>query len=264
MTKNNEVLHPVWRELLAGLPASGLVTLIGGGGKTSLMYYLVAGLKAAGTVAFAATTAKLFMQEGAGHRTVLVGSLAEFRRAVGELRSCPAMVTVARGLVDGAQRKLAGLAPEWLDTLAGECPAIRFIVEGDGSAGLPLKGHLPHDPVVPAATRLLIPVIGAEAVGQPLAACCVHRPARAAELTGAAEGEIITADTVAKLLLHPKGYLHNCPPEARVVPLINKAEGAAMRTAEDLAATVLAARHPAVGGVVVGSIRRQEFSFIRK
>ncbi len=264
MTKNNGGLHPVWRELLASLPPSGLVTLIGGGGKTSLMYYLVAGLKAAGIAAFAAATAKLFMPEGAGHRAVLVNSLAEFRRAVEELRPSPALVTVARGVADGAQRKLTGLAPEWLDTLAGEYPAVRFIVEGDGSAGLPLKGHLPHDPVVPAATRLLVPVIGADAVGRPLAADCVHRPARAAELAGTAEGKNITAVMVARILLHPQGYLHNCPPAARVVPFINKAEGATMRPAEDLAAAVLGAGHPAVDGVVVGSIRQQEFAFIRK
>lgn len=264
MTKNNGGLHPVWRELLASLPSHGIVTLIGGGGKTSLMYYLVAGLKAAGTVAFAAATAKLFMPEGAGHRAILVSSLAELRQAVEEQRHSPALVTVARGLADGAERKLAGLAPEWLDTLSAEYPSVRFVVEGDGSAGLPLKGHLPHDPVVPAATRLLIPVIGAEAIGRPLAAEFVHRPARAAELAGAAEGETITAAMIVTILLHPEGYLHNCPPAACVVPFINKAEGEARRPAEKLAAAVLSAGHPAVGGVVIGSMQRQEFSFIRK
>ncbi len=264
MTKNNGGLHPVWSELLASLPSPGLVTLIGGGGKTSLMYYLVAGLKASGAVAFAAATAKLFTPEGAGHRTVLVGSLAEFRRAVEELRSCPEIVTVARGIADGAPHKLAGLATEWLDALAGELPSVRFIVEGDGSAGLPLKGHLPHDPVVPAATRLLVPVIGAEVIGRPLAADCVHRPARAAELVGVAEGETMTTAMIVTILLHPEGYLHNCPPGACVVPFVNKAEGEAVRPAEELAAAVLSAGHPAVGGVVIGSMQRQEFSFIRK
>ena len=264
MTKSNGCLHPVWRELIGSLPSPGLVTLIGGGGKTSLMYYLVAGLKASGAAAFAAATAKLFMPEGTGHRAVLVSTLAELRQTVEQLSNRPELVTVARGLADGGERKLAGLAPEWLDILAGEYPSVRFVVEGDGSAGLPLKGHLPHDPVVPSVTRLLIPVIGAEAIGRPLAADCVHRPARAAELAGAAVGATITADMIATILLHPDGYLHNCPPEACVVPFINKAEGAAMCPAEELAAAVLAAGHPAVGGVVVGSMRRQEFFFIRK
>jgi probable selenium-dependent hydroxylase accessory protein YqeC len=264
MTKNSAGLHPVWRETLSGLPPAGPVTLIGGGGKTSLMYYLVAGLKADGMVAFAAATAKLFMPEGTGHRTVLVGGLDEGRRRIAGLLDCPDIVTLAREVVAGDRRKLAGLDPGWLDALAREYPAVRFIVEGDGSAGLPLKGHQPHDPVVPSATSLLVPVVGAEAVGRRLTAACVHRPARAAELAGAAEGDVITPAMIVRLLLHPLGYLHNCPPCARVIPFVNKAEGAAADSAADLAAAVLDAGHPAVAGVVVGSMQRGNFTLIRK
>jgi probable selenium-dependent hydroxylase accessory protein YqeC len=264
MTKNSAVLHPVWRDITSGLPAAGPITLVGGGGKTSLMYYLVAGLKAAGAVAFAATTAKLFMPAGPGHRAVLVGNLDECRRQLAGLLACPDIVTLAREAATGDRRKLAGLEPGWLDALAREYPAVRLIVEGDGSAGLPLKGHQPHDPVVPSGTVLLVPVVGADAVGRRLTADCVHRPARAAEIAGAAEEDIITPALIARLLLHPMGYLHNCPSGARVIPFVNKAEGADAGSAADIAAAVLAAGHPAVAGVVVGSTRCQEFSFIRK
>jgi probable selenium-dependent hydroxylase accessory protein YqeC len=260
MTRNSG-LHPVWEDLTAGLPPAGIITLVGGGGKTSLMYYLASGLKAAGTTVFAATTTKLFAPEGDGHRAVLVRSLAECRQAVAEWGGFSGTVTLAREVVAGTASKLAGLEPEWLDTVAGENPAARFVVEGDGSAGLPLKGHLAYEPVVPSATKLLIPVVGVDAIGRPLSGECVHRPARAAELAGAAEGEAITVEMIVKLLLHPEGYLHNCPPGAGVVPFVNKAEGWGKSLAAELAAAVLAAGHPAVDGVVVGSMRRSAFAF---
>lgn len=264
MTRNNGELHPVWRTLLAGPRPPRLVTVIGGGGKTGLMYYLVAGLKAAGEIAFAATTAKLFFPCGAGHHVIFARVLQECRQAVADWHRYPGIVTLARESAAGTPGKLAGLDPGWLDVLAGEYPFVRFVVEGDGAAGLPLKGHLGHDPVVPAATDLLVPVIGADAIGKPLAAGNVHRPVRAAELAGAAMGERVTVDTVVKLLLHPAGYLHNCPSGAAVVPFINKAEGRAKRPAAELAAAILAAAHPAVSGVVVGSLRRAEFIFCEK
>ncbi len=264
MTKNSGELHPVWQGLLAGEQPPRLVTVTGGGGKTSLMYYLVAGLKAAGETAFAAATAKLFFPGGAGHHLVLVGSLPDCRQAVADWRRYPGTVTLAREAVSEAPGKLAGLDPAWLDAVSAENPAVRFVVEGDGSAGLPLKGHLGHDPVVPAATRLLIPVIGADAIGRPLAVGYVHRPARAAELAGATPGERVTVAMIARLLLHPEGYLHNCPPGTGVVPFINKAEGRDKRPAARLAASVLAAGHPAIRGAVVGSLRRAEFAFVGK
>lgn len=264
MTRNSSGLHPVWQSLLAADRPPRFVTVIGGGGKTSLMYYLVAGLKAGGETAFAAATAKLFYPGGAGHHAVLAGSLPECRQAVADWHRYPGVITLARTVVAGPRDKLAGLDPAWLDAVAGEYPDFRFVVEGDGSAGLPLKGHLGHDPVVPAATRLLIPVIGADAIGRPLAAGHVHRPARAAELAGVVPGELVTPAMIVRLLLHPEGYLRTCPPGAAIVPFINKAEDRAKQPAAVLAAAILAAGHPAIGAVVVGSLRRGEFAFIKK
>lgn len=262
MTKNNGSLHPVWRDLLAQVASPRVVTLIGGGGKTSLMYYLVAGLKAAGQRSFAVATAKLYVPEGDDRRAVIVNSLAECRQAVAEWYDSPLIITLAGERVIGNRRKLAGLDPAWVDTVAGETSA-SLIVEGDGSAGLPLKGHLEHDPVVPAATRLLIPVVGVDVLGRPLATPYVHRPARAAELAGVPVGETVNEEIVARLLLHPEGYLHNCPAGCRVVPFINKAEDeAGYRAAHTLAQVVLAAGQPALAGVVIGSIDRRDFTFL--
>ena len=262
MTKNKQRLHPVWDSLLAGLAPPRLITLVGGGGKTSLMYYLVAGLKTQGVPAVATTTTKLLPPRGDGHRLELADTLAAARRAVTAARESSPIITLAGGT---GGEKLTGLDPAWLDILAAENDDLVFIVEGDGSAGLPLKGHLAHEPVVPAATRLVVPVVGVEAIGRPLAAGNVHRPDRAAVLAGAAPGQPVSVRTVARLLLHPDGYLHNCPPDAKVVPFVNKAEDTQnLAVAQRLAAEVLAAGHPATAGVIYGSVRADTFRFVRK
>jgi len=250
-------LNDVWGELIFGLRSPRIVTMIGGGGKTSLMYCLQAGLYRAGRTAVAATTTKLSRDSSC--RFAPIASLAEGYDAVESALRHGALITLVAGVAAGDPAKMAGIPPEWIDRLATRFPDTVFLVEGDGSAGRPLKGHLAHEPVIPAASGLVIAVVGVDALGTPLNAAA-HRPDRIAELTGAEPGSPVSARLVAELLLHPQGYLRRCPPASRVVPFINKVESPERRAlARELATVILERRHPRVDTVVIGSVRQQEF-----
>lgn len=257
------LLPQVWKDLILGLEPPRLVTLIGGGGKTSLMYYLAGLFKAGGHAAIAATTTKLAALEQPNHTFAPVQSLEQAMAIVTASRQWAGTVTLVSGPDAGNPAKLAGVPPAWLDALAAQFSDAIFIVEGDGAAGQPLKGHLAHEPVIPAATRLTVPVIGVDVLGKPLAAEWVHRPERVSELTGLPPNVAVTEEAVVKLLLHPQGYLRTCPPGSIIAPFINKAEtpGDAGR-AEALAKAVLAGGHPRICGVVCGSLRQEEFRMI--
>lgn len=43
------------------------------------------------------------------------------------------------------------------------------LVEADGSKGLPLKAHAPHEPVIPPQSNQTILVLGAEGLGRTVA-----------------------------------------------------------------------------------------------
>jgi molybdenum cofactor cytidylyltransferase len=86
---------------------------------------------------------------------------------------------------------------------------------------------------------VLLPVAAADAVGRPLDERFVHRPEIVAQVTGAELGQIITPDLVAAVLLHLEGGLKNAPPEARVLPLINKVSYARLETAREIAGALL-------------------------
>ncbi len=59
-----------------------------------------------------------------------------------------------------------------------------ILVEADGSRRLPLKAHAAHEPVIPIGSQRSILMVGASGIGQPLDKVC-HRPARYREiLTG--------------------------------------------------------------------------------
>ena len=237
-----------------------MITLVGGGGKTSLMYHLLTQLKCSGHTAVAAATTKLAARPWPGSRFVVVRSLEAAVDAVGRALTASEHLTLVSGPDEADPEKMRGIPPAWIDALAAAFPDTFLVVEGDGSAGKPLKGHLAHEPVVPLSTRLLAPVIGVDALGAPLDAGHVHRPQRIVELTGARPGSPVTNEIIVDLLFHPEGYLQHCPDSCLVLPFINKVETPERRRqAEELAAMILAARRPQVCGVLLGSVQEDAF-----
>lgn len=73
------------------------------------------------------------------------------------------------------------------------------LVEADGSKRLPLKAHLPYEPVIPACAGQVIGVVGLSGLGQPIETAA-HRPARYAELCGGNLTDIVTPELAAKVL----------------------------------------------------------------
>jgi molybdenum cofactor cytidylyltransferase len=118
----------------------------------------------------------------------------------------------------------------------------------------PFKAPADYEPVIPAATTLVIPVVGADVFGQPLDGEHVHRPELVGALGDAPIGTPITPAIVARVLAHPRGGRKGVPPGARVVVLINKVESLPDRTpARETAERLL--REPAIDSVVLAAVR---------
>ena len=85
------------------------------------------------------------------------------------------------------------------------------LVEADGSKGLPLKAHAPHEPVIPPQSNQTILVLGAEGLGRTVAQAA-HRPALYARLAGAEEGSVVTPALAARMLraegLHDRVFVN--------------------------------------------------------
>lgn len=73
------------------------------------------------------------------------------------------------------------------------------LVEADGSKRLPLKAHLPHEPVIPACAGQVIGVVGLSGLGQPIEKAA-HRPEQYAKLCGAAITDAVTPELAANVL----------------------------------------------------------------
>jgi probable selenium-dependent hydroxylase accessory protein YqeC len=118
----------------------------------------------------------------------------------------------------------------------------------------PFKAPAAHEPVIPAETTLVVPVVGADVFGKPLDDDHVHRSELVSALSGTPLGAPITPETVARVLAHVDGGRKGVPARARVVVLINKVETLSDRApAHETAEHLL--RQPAIHAVVLATLR---------
>ena len=165
----------------------GITALIGGGGKTTLMYVLAEELAENGSVIICTSTK---IQGTGGYPLLEQRSEEELRNALMRCR------IICTGTPDREGKLSApGVSFERLGTAADY-----VLVEADGSRGLPLKAHLAHEPVIPRGTDQTILVIGADCFGRPVGEVC-HRPERFAEISGLAIDMPVTPEAAARSIL---------------------------------------------------------------
>lgn len=220
-----------------GVTPGDVVAFIGGGGKTTAMYCVANEMAARGLKVIVTTTTKILPPDPPGIALILEeqGSAAMASRVRESLRKWSVVAVAGRELPDG---KLQGIAAEDVPALRAISDVAAVLVEADGSARKPFKAPAPHEPVIPAATTLLLAVVGADVLGQPLTGDLVHRPDLAARQGGIELGDALTPEVVARILLGPAN-LRGKPAAARLAALIARARRPAEREAVNRLAALL-------------------------
>lgn len=198
------------------------------------MYTLARELVEQGRCVVTTTTTQIALPRPGETSRLLVDS--DLPRLLTQLREgwrdCRHM-TVAHAVV--AANKLKGVPPEQ-PVLLQHGGADVVIVEADGARHLKIKAPAAHEPVLPTQVSVVLLLLSAEALNQPLSGEIAHRPEILANLTGIASGDLLTPAVVARLLLHPQGGLKQIPESADVYVLVTHA------TPERLAAVTQLAR----------------------
>ncbi len=210
------------REAL-GVGPGDLVTVVGAGGKTTLMYRVVSELRAAGLRAAAGTTTKIFPPSPEGEGRLVLGEdpAALARRLEAWDWAGPGYPVLGRALLHPG--KVDGVAPEWAGALLAAGLVDCLVLEGDGSARRPVKAPEEWEPVVPAETTVFVAVAGLTCLGRP-AGEASFRVERFREITGLGPDDPIGPQALARLFTHPRGAAKGCPPGARAVAVLNQAD----------------------------------------
>lgn len=207
-----------------GLSGKGIVSLVGAGGKTSLIYLLGRELAMKGKQVLITTTTHMMAPLPEEASAMILSPDPE--EILEELRRFPRTwnpIFVASHR-EGEEGKIVGLPPEGVERMSAEGLLDWILVEADGAARRPLKAPALHEPVVPRSSLWVVGLVGLDAVGKPLDEPWVFRWEIYGRLFGLVRGAKVTPESVADLAFHPEGLFRGAPPEATKILWLNKAD----------------------------------------
>lgn len=167
-----------------------IISVVGSGGKTTLIKQLSSRYRSEGKTVLVTTTTHMFIEED----TLLTD---DAEKIIGVLQETGYAMA---GIPDG--EKIKALSRETFDTVCACADVV--LVEADGSKRLPLKYPNASEPVIPKNTDQILVVCGLNAIGQKAKDVC-HRLELVKACLGIEEDTVISAEHVQKLVT--EGYL---------------------------------------------------------
>lgn len=242
-------------ELLSFQPGI-LVALVGAGGKTTIMFRLAAELAAHGERVITTTTTHIFVpRSDQTEALILTAEYERWRETIAEALATHRHITIAANTT--TEGKLQGIPPEWADDLRTSPGIGAVLVEADGAKGHLIKAPAAHEPVIPASADLVLLLMSADALGQPLSAAIAHRPEQISVLTGLALGETITPQALATLATSKYGLLKGCPPAAKAILVFTHASPPRLEAVHETARLALASGR--LGGALLCTLTWAQF-----
>jgi len=196
-----------------------IISVIGGGGKSSLLKKIGQELVKLNLKVILTTTTKI-EQFPNTELILLKGRPQDIPEELTYMLDEHKIVMVAKDRYK--KEKLVGVDAETVRKFKKYANIV--LVEADGARQRPFKTHLPHEPVIPAATDKVIMVIGSEIVHQPLNDETVHRAELFAKKWNMALEAKLTRKIIAKELLSTAGYTRNIPITSSIAIFINKTD----------------------------------------
>lgn len=229
-----------------------VISLVGGGGKTTLLFGLGNELSQKRSGILLTTTTKIWEPDPSPAYMVLLSrDLSVLKRRIAENLSRFSFLVIAEQKLDNG--KLDGIDPQWVEELFSLPGISTVIVEADGAAGRSLKAPREGEPVIPSSTSLLIPIVGLDILGCPLTEPFVFRSEIASRLLHLPVGSTVTEEVIARLI---KELIRKKPQNSRVIPFINKVDHPDwLEEARALAERMMEIGSPAISKVVIGQMQ---------
>lgn len=211
----------LWKSL--GIKPGDIITVIGAGGKTSTIIAVVQELISRRLLITTTTHFTEFTQFS--HQEVIGSDVVQLINKINDIwqQRPKQKVVVGRKRINHnlelANYKLKGIPPSWIDKFKSTFSDLNILVEGDGSAGRPIKTPASYEPVVPTKTDLLIPILGMSVLGAEINAQHCHR---LKQVTGLTDKSIIDEELIVKILTSVKAYGYYQKQVKDYIPILNQ------------------------------------------
>lgn len=200
---------------LLKLRKSDIISIVGAGGKTTLMFSLAEELRGENKV-LVTTTTKIYVPKEQQYNYI---ANSEDKFHYYNHMNNNGIYVYGKG-INYHENKLIGLDCELLQK---QLPYFDYIlIEADGSKKKSIKGWKDNEPVISDKTNKTIGVFSIENIGKEVNENNIHRLERFMNITASSKGDIINIDHIIKLIFHPKGLFKDAVGEK--ILFINKVE----------------------------------------
>jgi probable selenium-dependent hydroxylase accessory protein YqeC len=258
-----------------------VITVIGSGGKTSLLWFLArsfagndSGREGGGRRVLVTTTTKMGAPDfesglfdhfingsnyGSNYGSNFDGGSFE-----GNGKTPEPGVTFA-GSHEYGSTKTAALPFDVLSSLIRRFDVT--LIEGDGSRTLPLKGWADYEPVVTPDTTVTVGVMPLWPLGMPATEAVIHRRPLFCALSGAEKGDMLTTAHFAAAIAGVRDGIRRrglfAEARGKQVLFFNQAEtGEAIRQAREAADLLSAIPETGFDAIIAGSVKRNEVAVL--
>jgi probable selenium-dependent hydroxylase accessory protein YqeC len=230
---------------------SGLICVVGAGGKKTTLHRLVEAHLAAGTARIGLTCTVAMAPPPKWLGEPVIAARAELSDALDRLGRDRRVAVYAQP--SPKPGRIGGVSPEDLARLHDEGRFEVTLIKADGARMRWIKAPAVGEPVLPPGVATVLPLVSARVFGQPLSEAVAHRLERVTAVTGARAGESVTPEHVARLLTSEQGALQGVG-GATVVPIINMVDDQTTRQAARAAARLALATSGRLAKVVLASM----------
>lgn len=240
---------------LLNLNKASMISIVGAGGKSSLMYSLAEELRGENKVLITTTT-KIYMPQKEQYDYIAIG-----QKKFTNLKHSKNKGIYVYGISINKENKIIG--PTVLE-LENENSYFDYIlVEADGAKGKAIKGWMETEPVICMNTGKTIGVLSLEVIGKKIEEATVHRVEEFINLTNSTKNEKITLQNISSLVFHPKGLFKDSRGER--VLFVNKIENPVQADlARKFLAIIIENNHEYIYKIIIGSLKNKNFNLAFK
>ncbi|MCB2289945.1 putative selenium-dependent hydroxylase accessory protein YqeC [Clostridium sp. CS001] len=232
------------------LDKKDIISIVGAGGKTTMMFKLANELRLSSKI-LVTTTTKIYLPPKDSYDFICTdGEMIDKYKAMKE----NGIYVLGSGVNE--EDKVLGVSEKQLEELA---PYFDYIlIEADGSKKKQLKGWNEFEPVVYCKTTKTVGIVDIQSLGMLVNEDKVHRSKIFCEITGARQGDVVKIEHLTKLIMHPQGLFKSAQGEK--ILYINKAEEAEQLVlAKSLASKINLSNNKIVHRVVIGSLKTNTY-----
>jgi probable selenium-dependent hydroxylase accessory protein YqeC len=235
------------------LNKGGVISLVGAGGKTSLMFRLARELSRQGAAVLSTTTTKIHTPSQKQSSVVIIAESAKDLAVEAKKILGPKPHISAGSRLIPFQNKLKGFSPEAIEAIWQSGVFRWIVIEADGAAGKSLKAPAAHEPVIPHCSKWVVGIVSLAAVGKPLTGKWVFRPQLVSKITGLAHGASITESAIAEVLTNVNGIMKGFPAQAKRFAFLNQAESQErLEAGRRIAEMICSHKTAGFAGVLIG------------